>query len=384
MGVPILVLGESGTGKSTSLRNFKKGEIAIVNVAGKPLPFKGSFESISGTTDFRKIKKFIEETKAKSIVVDDAQYIMSFQYMRRIKENGWDKFNELQSDFFNLIDLVKDLPPDVIVYFLSHLETKEDGRQKIKTIGKMLDEKITIEGMFTVVLKTYTADGKYFFLTQNSGNDTTKSPMGMFSSYAIDNDLKYVDDKIRNYYEMGLFLTDDEIKELDKIKENTDITKDDVAGKKRRNSRGKKDETSENEQPSTNAESKESEEKPARRRRNDNDKSADRNVDTSSGDNSTGDGNAAESESKESVENTDGAGRRRRSRNAVREEAAKEGQLEAAYAGIEEAGDKDEVSFDEINPPERKDRSEEEATENEEAQETTEAAEAPRRRRRRG
>ena len=143
--------------------------------------------------------------------------------MRRIKENGWDKFNELQSDFFNLIDLVSELSEDVIVYFLSHLETRDDGRQKIKTIGKMLDEKITIEGMFTTVLKTYVADGKYSFLTQNSGNDTVKSPLGMFNSFAIDNDLKYVDDKIRNYYQIGQFKSDDEMAVEDKKVENAEI-----------------------------------------------------------------------------------------------------------------------------------------------------------------
>lgn len=225
MGVPILILGESGTGKTTSLRNFKDDEIAIVNVAGKPLPFRGKFETLSKTTSYREIEKFIKSTKAKRIIVDDCQYIMSFQYMRRIKENGWDKFNEIQSDFFNLIDLVSELPDDVIVYFLSHLETRDDGRQKIKTIGKMLDEKITIEGMFTTVLKTYVTDGKYFFLTQNSGNDTVKSPLGMFNSFAIDNDLKYVDDKIRNYYQIGEFKTDDEMAVEDKKVENTEIEK---------------------------------------------------------------------------------------------------------------------------------------------------------------
>ena len=242
MGVPILILGESGTGKSASLRNFKSDELALINVAGKPLPFKGKFDGVSGTTDFRKIYTFLKTTSAKTIVVDDAQYIMSFQYMRRIKENGWDKFNELQSDFFNLIDCVKDLPSDVVVYFLSHIETKEDGRQKIKTIGKMLDEKITIEGMFTVVLKTYVADGKYYFLTQNSGSDTVKSPIGMFPSYAIDNDLKYVDEKIRNYYELGAFLTDEEMAEIDKEAAQLDIFKDEVEGKKRRGVRGRKQE----------------------------------------------------------------------------------------------------------------------------------------------
>ena len=215
MGMPILILGESGTGKTTSLRNFQEGEIAIVNVTGKALPFRGKFETLRATTDAWQILKFMRETTAKRIIIDDCQYIMSFQYMRRIKESGWEKFNELQSDFFTIIDAVTTLPDDVIVYFLSHLETKDDGRQKIKTIGKMLDEKITLEGMFTTVLKTHVSDGKYYFLTQNSGNDTVKSPLGMFADFAIDNDLKYVDEKIRNYYQIGEYKSDEEIAKAD-------------------------------------------------------------------------------------------------------------------------------------------------------------------------
>lgn len=225
MGIPVLILGESGTGKTTSLRNFKNGEVALINVVGKPLPFRGEFETLSKTTDASKIKKFIENAKAKTIIIDDAQYIMSFQYMRRIKENGWEKFNDLQSDFFSLIDLVPSLPDDVIVFFLSHLETKDDGRQKIKTIGKLLDEKITIEGMFTTVLKTHVSDGKYYFLTQNSGSDTVKSPLGMFADFAIDNDLKYVDEKIRNYYHIGEYKSDEEIAKADEEAARPEIEK---------------------------------------------------------------------------------------------------------------------------------------------------------------
>lgn len=225
MGMPILILGESGTGKTTSLRNFKEGEVALVNVTGKALPFRGNFEMLKNTTDASKILRFMRETKAKRIIIDDCQYIMSFQYMRRIKENGWDKFNELQSDFFNIIDAVPSLPDDVVVYFLSHLETKDDGRQKIKTIGKMLDEKITIEGMFTTVLKTHVSDGKYYFLTQNSGSDTVKSPLGMFTDFAIDNDLKYVDEKIRNYYQIGDYKTDEEIAIADEEAARPEIEK---------------------------------------------------------------------------------------------------------------------------------------------------------------
>lgn len=225
MGMPILILGESGTGKTTSLRNFNEGEIALVNVTGKALPFRGNFEMLKNTTDASKILRFMRETKAKRIIIDDCQYIMSFQYMRRIKENGWEKFNELQSDFFNIIDAVSSLPDDVLVYFLSHLETKDDGRQKIKTIGKMLDEKITIEGMFTTVLKTHVSDGKYYFLTQNSGSDTVKSPLGMFADFAIDNDLKYVDEKIRNYYQIGDYCSDEEIAKADEAASRPEIEK---------------------------------------------------------------------------------------------------------------------------------------------------------------
>lgn len=238
MGMPILILGESGTGKTTSLRNFSEGEIALVNVTGKALPFRGNFEMLKNTTDASKILRFMRETKAKRIIIDDCQYIMSFQYMRRIKENGWEKFNELQSDFFNIIDAVSSLPDDVVVYFLSHLETKDDGRQKIKTIGKMLDEKITIEGMFTTVLKTHVSDGKYYFLTQNSGSDTVKSPLGMFADFAIDNDLKYVDEKIRNYYQIGDYRSDEEIAKADEAASRPEIEKGN-GGRARRAARPK-------------------------------------------------------------------------------------------------------------------------------------------------
>ena len=217
----VLVLGESGTGKSTSMRNFTEGELALVNVAGKPLPFRGRFNTCNGT-DVDKIEKFMKSAKEDVIVVDDCQYIMSIQYMHRIKENGWDKFNEIQSDFFNLIEIAQKLPDNKIVVFLSHIETKEDGRQKIKTIGKMLDEKITIEGLFTIVLKTWVSDGKYQFITQNSGMDTVKSPMGMFPSYAIENDLKYVVEKIKNYYYMDGAKSDEEMQSEDASKVTTE------------------------------------------------------------------------------------------------------------------------------------------------------------------
>ena len=236
MGQKVLILGGSGTGKSASLRNFKTDEIFVINSAGKPLPFKNHFEAV--TPSFNRltqdVMKALDSTDKKVIVVDDAQYIMSFQYMRRIKENGWDKWNDIQGDFFNIIQHVDDLPDDVVVYFLSHIQRDDDGHEKIKTMGKLLDEKITIEGLFTTVLKTLVKDGQYFFLTQNSGLDTVKSPIGMFPSYAIDNDLKYVDTKIRNYYEIGDYADDETVEKMDQEAEKADIEKPTSEGRTRR------------------------------------------------------------------------------------------------------------------------------------------------------
>ena len=228
MAEKILIMGESGTGKSTSLRNFNPGEVAIVNPVGKPLPFRGKFEMLNGTTDATKIVEFMKDSVKdgkKIIVVDDFQYILSIPYMNRIKEAGWDKWNDFGSNYFEIIDVCAELPDDVTVYYLTHTETLDNGITTIKLIGKLLREKITIEGLFTIVLRTQVIDGKYYFLTQNSGKDTVKSPIGMFGSYAIDNDLKYVDEKIRNYYQMDGCKTDAEIEVADKAAEVTEIEK---------------------------------------------------------------------------------------------------------------------------------------------------------------
>lgn len=199
MGVGVLIIGESGTGKSTSMRNFKPDELSIINVDGKTLPFRNQFKKVIKTDKAADVLELMQKSSSKVIVIDDAQYIMSNEYMRRARETGFNKFLEIGQNMFNIVDCVKALPDDVIVYFLWHSEVGTDGTIKAKTIGKMLDEKITIEGKFTIVLRTSVEDGAYKFLTQNNGQDTVKSPMGMFDG-PIENDLKAVDNIIREYY----------------------------------------------------------------------------------------------------------------------------------------------------------------------------------------
>lgn len=239
MAQKVLIMGESGTGKSTSLRNCDPATTAVVNPVGKPLPFKSHFEMLNNETDARKIVKYMKEQVAagkKLLVVDDFQYILAVPYMNRIKETGWDKYNDFGSNYFEIIDVCKDLPDDVVVVYMTHLETLDNGLTTVKLIGKLLREKITIEGLFTVVLRTGVNEAKYYFYTQNSGKDTVKSPLGMFTTYAIDNDLNYVVDKIRNYYELGDYKSDDEMGQADQ-KVAADIEKPDANGRRSRSGR---------------------------------------------------------------------------------------------------------------------------------------------------
>ena len=210
MGVATLILGESGKGKSASLRNVPEDQILVINVADKPLPFKNHMESVN-TDSYPEIIKQMKLTKKKIIVIDDAQYLMANEFMRRAGERGFDKFTEIAQKFWTLIQTVKELASDVTVYILAHIERDQNGNEKIKTIGKLLDEKITIEGMFTIVLKAQVNDGIYTFSTQSNGFDTVKSPMGMFDSERIDNDFLIVEKAVREYYEIPVTAT--EVKE---------------------------------------------------------------------------------------------------------------------------------------------------------------------------
>lgn len=200
MGIPVLILGESGTGKSASMRNFTPDQVGVFNVGAKPFPFRSRLNKVD-TDDYRVIMGGLSKMKTRSAVIDDAQYLMANEYMRRCKENGYQKFTDIATNFWNLVQyVIRELPSDRIVYFIAHVERDQEGREKCKTIGKMLDDKITVEGLFTIVLKTHVQDGVYTFVTQNSGADTVKSPMGMFDKLEIDNDLAMVDAVIREYY----------------------------------------------------------------------------------------------------------------------------------------------------------------------------------------
>lgn len=199
MAIITMIYGQSGTGKSTSLRNFSPDQVGLINVSGKPLPFRSEIPSIV-TDDYTHIRQALASAKAKSIVIDDATYLMVDEFMRNAKMPGYQKFTDMAFNFFQLIESARLLPDDKIVYFLGHSDRDQDGNEKFKTIGKLLDEKVTLEGKFTIVLKTVVKDGKYYFQTQNNGQDTVKSPIGMFQDELIDNDLAEVDRIIREYY----------------------------------------------------------------------------------------------------------------------------------------------------------------------------------------
>lgn len=207
MGIGVLVIGKSGSGKSTSLRNFKKDEVGIINVISKPLPFKNDLITID-TDNYADIKKILKDAKAKSIVIDDAGYLITNQFMRKHSNAGggnavYNLYNELADNFWNLIaNEIKNAPQDRITYLFMHEDKNEYGDIKPKTIGKLLDDKVNVEGLFSIVLRAKKIDKNYYFFTQSTEGDVAKSPIGMFNDLYIENDLKFVDDKIREYYNM--------------------------------------------------------------------------------------------------------------------------------------------------------------------------------------
>ena len=216
MALPVLIMGRSGSGKTYSIKTFTADEVGVISVEKGRLPFKSDIIVIRipkyGAEDnkpesyatanrakYAWLMQAIARAKRKSIVIDDSQYLLVNELFDRSAEKGYDKFVQMAANFRNLIHFINELEQDdKIVYFLHHTETDADGREKCKTIGKMLDEKLTVEGCFDIVL--YCQDHKFF--TQSNGQSTAKSPEGMFE-LEIPNDLKAVDTAIREYYGMA-------------------------------------------------------------------------------------------------------------------------------------------------------------------------------------
>lgn len=215
MGTPVLILGESGVGKSTSLRNLNPDDCILVQAVKKRLPFKGASawkpwdrqaktgsvvvtDQSQGICDA--IMAFPTHYGKKIIIVDDFQYVMANEFMRRGGETGFGKFTDIAKHAWDIVMTAQAAPDNVTVYILAHTQTDDKGITRCKTVGRLLDEKITLEGLFTIVMKAVRRDGNYYFTTQNDGADTIKTPMGMFDSELIDNDLNFVNQAINAYY----------------------------------------------------------------------------------------------------------------------------------------------------------------------------------------
>lgn len=215
MGIPVLILGESGSGKSASLRNLNKEDCFLIQPIRKPLPFRNDWEkwdskaktgSVVNTDDVSKICNIIlyaESLGKKVVIIDDSQYIMANEFMRRCSEKSYEKYVEIGAKMWHVINTATECAGDTRVYFLSHTESDSTGKVKIKTIGKMLDEKVTLEGMFTIVIGASVVDGKHVFTTKNTGMNTLKAPMEMFDNDSMDNDLLNVDETIVEYYNLN-------------------------------------------------------------------------------------------------------------------------------------------------------------------------------------
>lgn len=215
MALPVLIIGRSGSGKTFSLKQFSPDEVGIISVEKGQLPFRSELKTVrvpafeksadintaaqANLAKYSWIMDVIRRAKTPAIVIDDSQYLLVNELFDRVHERGYEKFTSMAANFRGLIHYVNDLEDDnKIVYFLHHSETDVDGREKTKTIGKMLDEKLSVEGCFDIVL--YCEDHKFF--SQGNGQSTAKSPEDMFP-LEIPNDLKAVDERIREYYGLG-------------------------------------------------------------------------------------------------------------------------------------------------------------------------------------
>lgn len=222
MATAVLIMGESGSGKSASLRNFAPNEISVFNITSKPLPFKQGKTKIPkiDNATYADIANALAKPNKRAYVIDDAGYLLSFEMFKRANETGYSKFTDMAKNFFDMLDFINtQLPSDIIVYITMHTEDdSEMHKVKVKTIGKMLDQNLKIEGLFSIVLRAVQTEDGYKFVTRDDMISTAKSPIGMWEEDMIDNDLKAVDTTIREYYDMKP-LVDNAHKNSSKTKE---------------------------------------------------------------------------------------------------------------------------------------------------------------------
>lgn len=202
--IPILIIGKSGAGKSASLRNLPEHGTVIVNVLGKPLPFRSDLKIIH-CDDYAKIAASIRKGAFERCVIDDAGYLMTSQFMGALAARGsggnvYSLYSDMAQNLWNLIRDIQSAPGDARVYLMFHEERNDMGDVKPRTYGRLIEEKVCLEGMVTICLRAMVSGGKHIFRTQSDGFDTAKSPMGMFDAEEIDNDLATVDDAITSYY----------------------------------------------------------------------------------------------------------------------------------------------------------------------------------------
>ena len=210
MGLAVLIIGESGAGKSASLRNFKKGEIGVFSLHKTRLPFRTDIKPVcmsnmaySERYDVIKSAMMKNQKEIKTFVIDDSDYLMFFEQQQRSNEGGYGKFTEIASHLIELNKFIQMLDDDVIVYFLNHVEKDDTGKKKAITAGKMIDNQLgTFEALFEIAILCDVRDGEHVFITNTDGSSTAKTPIGMFEDEIIDNDLKLVDKTIREYFGM--------------------------------------------------------------------------------------------------------------------------------------------------------------------------------------
>lgn len=205
MGLPVILYGKSGSGKSRSLKFFEDDQILFINIEGKTLPFRMTFKYICRTDSIETIITQLKKMPCKTAVIDDAGYLMTHHFMdnhRNKKGNAsFDMYDDIADKMYFLIQRIKkELPDDVIVYIVLHEDTNDMGDTKLKTIGRLIDNKVCLEGMVTICIRCMSDNGKHFFRTQTDGFDITKTPEDMFQDVEIDNNLKLVDDTIREFY----------------------------------------------------------------------------------------------------------------------------------------------------------------------------------------